>query len=46
MILLNESSIREIIAFPKTGEGKDLTMQSPAPVDSQQLKEAGIKTIA
>ena len=29
MILLNEPNIREVIAFPKTGEGKDLLMNAP-----------------
>ena len=41
MILRNEESIREIIAFPKTGDGRDLTMEAPSPVDEKQLKELG-----
>jgi aspartyl-tRNA synthetase len=43
MLLQNESNIREVIAFPKTGEGKDLMMNSPAEVSDKQLKELGIK---
>lgn len=43
MILQNESNIREVIAFPKTGEGRDLMMGSPAPITEKQLKELGIK---
>jgi len=43
MILQNEPNIREVIAFPKTGEGKDLMMGSPAPISEKQLKELGIK---
>lgn len=43
MLLQNEPNIREVIAFPKTGEGKDLMMDSPAPVSDKQLKELGIK---
>jgi len=43
MILQNEPNIREVIAFPKTGEGKDLMMNSPAPISEKQLKELGIK---
>jgi len=43
MILLNEESIREIIAFPKTGDGRDLTMETPSPVSPEQLKELHIK---
>lgn len=43
MLLENEPNIREVIAFPKTGEGKDLMMNSPAEVSGKQLKELGIK---
>ena len=43
MILQNEPSIREVIAFPKTGEGRDLMMNAPSEVDEEQLKELGIK---
>ena len=43
MILQNEPNIREVIAFPKTGEGKDLMMGSPAEISDKQLKELGIK---
>jgi len=43
MILRNEPSIREVIAFPKTGDGRDLTMEAPSKVDPKQLKELGIK---
>lgn len=42
MLLQNEPNIREVIAFPKTGEGKDLMMDSPSNVSEQQLKELGI----
>ena len=42
MLLLNEPNIREVIAFPKTGEGKDLMMESPSEVSGKQLKELGI----
>jgi aspartyl-tRNA synthetase len=43
MILQNEPNIREVIAFPKTGEGKDLMMGSPSEISDKQLKELGIK---
>lgn len=43
MILQNEPNIREVIAFAKTGEGKDPMMDSPAEVDPVQLKELGIE---
>lgn len=43
MILENEPTIREVIAFPKNGEAKDLMMQSPSTVSDKQLKELSIK---
>jgi len=42
-ILANESSIREVIAFAKTGEGRALMMNAPAEVKPTQLKELGIR---
>lgn len=42
MILQNEPNIREVIAFPKTGEGRDPMMKAPGPVTDQQLKELSI----
>ncbi len=43
MLLENEPNIREVIAFPKTGEGKDLMMESPSSVSEKQLKELSIQ---
>jgi aspartyl-tRNA synthetase len=43
MILLNEPNIREVMAFPKTGEGKDLLMQAPAPATPKTLRELGLE---
>lgn len=43
MLLESEPNIREVIPFAKTGEGKDLMMNAPAPVNEKQLKELGIK---
>lgn len=43
MILQEEESVREVIAFPKTQEGKDLMMEAPTPVDTKQLREVHIK---
>ncbi|MHB8652233.1 MAG: amino acid--tRNA ligase-related protein [Minisyncoccota bacterium] len=43
MLLQNEPNIREVIAFAKTGEGRDPMMDAPAPVDDSQLRELGIK---
>ncbi len=45
MLLQNEPNIREIIAFPKTGEGRDPMMEAPAEVEASQLQELGIKFI-
>ncbi len=42
MLLHNEASIREVIAFPKTGEGKDFMMDAPSAVSAEQLIELGI----
>lgn len=35
-------SIREVIAFPKTGGGVDPLTDAPAPITAQQRKESGI----
>lgn len=43
MLMQNEPNIREVITFPKTGEGRDLMMHAPSTVDAKQLKELGIK---
>ncbi|MEN9881240.1 MAG: hypothetical protein RLZZ308_423 [Candidatus Parcubacteria bacterium] len=43
MILLNEPNIREVMAFPKTGEGKDLLMQAPSEAGTKVLRELGIE---
>src|SRR3989344_2185369 len=44
-ILQNEPNIREVIAFAKTGEGKDLMMSAPSEVSAEQLTELGIKIV-
>ncbi len=43
MLLQNEPNIREVIAFPKTGEGKDLMMGSPSEISDKQWKELGLQ---
>ncbi len=39
MLLADEDSIREVIAFPKTQSALDLLMGAPSPVDEKQLQE-------
>ena len=39
MILQNEPNIREVIAFPKTGDGRDLMIDAPSELDTSQLDE-------
>ena len=43
-ILAGESSIREVIAFPKTANALDLMAGAPSPVDVKQLRELHLKT--
>jgi len=43
MILMNEPNIREVIAFPKTGDGRDLMMSAPSEVSKAQLDDLGIE---
>jgi hypothetical protein len=40
--LQGEPNIREVIAFPKTGEAKDLMMNSPSDASNDQLRELGL----
>lgn len=42
MIFEQEPNIREIIAFAKTGDGKDLMMNAPAEISNKQKIELGI----
>jgi aspartyl-tRNA synthetase len=45
-ILQQESSIRDVIPFPKTQVGVDPMTGSPTPVDAEQLAELGIRILA
>jgi aspartyl-tRNA synthetase len=42
MLLLNCSSIRDVIAFPKTATGHDPLMDAPTPVEKQKLADYGL----
>ena len=44
-LLCGTTSIRDVIAFPKTQKGQDLMAQSPTPVTARQLKELHIATV-
>jgi aspartyl-tRNA synthetase len=46
MLLAGESTIREVIAFPKTASAADLLMGAPGPVDPDLLREAHIAVTA
>jgi aspartyl-tRNA synthetase len=45
-LLCGTTSIRDVIAFPKTQKGQDLMAQSPTPVTEKQLKELHIAIVA
>ncbi len=42
-IVANEPNIREVIAFPKTGDARDLMMDAPSPLAKNQLDEVGLQ---
>lgn len=43
MLLLDESSIREVVAFPMNSKAQDVLMGAPGDVTEQQLREVHIK---
>lgn len=44
-LLAGHTSIREVIAFPKTGGGHDPLTGAPAPITAAQRREAGVDVI-
>jgi len=42
-LMAGEENIREVMAFPKTGDNRDLMMEAPSEVDKEQLKELHLK---
>ncbi len=44
-LLAGTDSIREVIAFPKSGGGFDPLTAAPAPITPEQRKEAGVDAV-
>lgn len=44
-LLTRADSIRDVIAFPKSGGGFDPLTEAPAPITPEQRKEAGVDTV-
>lgn len=42
-VILNEPSVREVIAFPASSGGRTSVMEAPSEIDENQLNELGIK---
>ena len=45
MLLAGATSLRDVIAFPKTGGGQDPLTGAPAPITAEQRAEAGIDAV-
>src|SRR6266540_120722 len=45
MLVCGEQSIRDVMAFPKNNRGMDLMSNSPAEVDSRQLRELKLRLL-
>lgn len=45
-LLAGTESIRDVIAFPKSGGGVDPLTDAPAPISPEQRKEAGVDAVA
>jgi aspartyl-tRNA synthetase len=42
-VMLGRSSVRDVIAFPKSGKGEDLMVKSPSPVTEAQAEMYGLQ---
>ncbi|MFN3927679.1 MAG: aspartate--tRNA ligase [Pseudanabaenaceae cyanobacterium] len=45
MLLAGATSIRDVMAFPKTQQARDLLTNAPAPVTDQQLQELSLQVV-
>lgn len=45
MLMSKASSIREVIAFPKTARGIDPMMEAPTPIEPEKLREYGLSLL-
>ncbi len=45
MIMAGETSLRQVIAFPKTASGTDLLAGSPSPVRDEQVRDLGLLAV-
>ncbi len=45
MILAGATSLREVIAFPKTAKAIDLMVDAPTPVSDQQMRDLHLRTV-
>ena len=44
-MLAGRTSIRDLLAFPKTQRGQDLMAQAPGPVSPKQLRDVRIAVV-
>jgi aspartyl-tRNA synthetase len=45
MLLADEETLREVIAFPKTQNATDLLFGAPSPVRPEQLQEVHLRVV-